>query len=85
MIEFEVNDMTCGHCVSTITKAVKQTARDAVVAVDLGNKRVQIESKTADEAEFKAAIEEAGYTPVQAPASAGAPRKSGGGCCGSCH
>ena len=23
MISFEVNDMTCGHCVSTITKAVK--------------------------------------------------------------
>ena len=23
MISFQVNDMTCGHCVSTITKAVK--------------------------------------------------------------
>jgi len=58
MIAFEVNDMTCGHCASTITKAVKQTDRDAAVAVDLGNKRVQIESSAADEAEFKAAIED---------------------------
>ena len=23
MLAFEVNDMTCGHCASTITKAVK--------------------------------------------------------------
>jgi copper chaperone CopZ len=29
MITFEVNDMTCGHCVSTITKALKATDKDA--------------------------------------------------------
>jgi copper chaperone len=27
MISFEVNDMTCGHCVSTITKALKTADR----------------------------------------------------------
>ncbi|AKJ30717.1 heavy-metal-associated domain-containing protein [Caldimonas brevitalea] len=85
MISFEVNDMTCGHCVSAITKAVKQTDRGAVVAVDLGSKRVQIDSKVADEAELKAAIEEAGYTPVKAAAAAEASGQSGGSCCGSCH
>jgi len=83
MIAFEVNDMTCGHCASTITKAVKQTDRDAAVAVDLGNKRVQIESSAADEAEFKAAIEEAGYTPVKAAAVPASSGKAGGSCCGS--
>ena len=31
MIAFEVNDMTCGHCVSTITKAVKDADKDAKV------------------------------------------------------
>lgn len=65
MIAFEVPDMTCGHCVSMITKAVKQTDRDALVEIDLGSKRVQIESRAAAEAEFLAAIEEAGYTPVK--------------------
>lgn len=29
MIAFEVKDMTCGHCVGTITKAVKAVDRDA--------------------------------------------------------
>lgn len=82
MIAFEVNDMTCGHCVSTITKAVKQTDEEAVVSVDLASKRVQIESKAADETAFKEAIEEAGYTPVAArtAASPATPAKSGGGC-----
>lgn len=48
MITFEVNDMTCGHCVSMITKAVKQADKDADVSVDLATKRVQIESKSGD-------------------------------------
>lgn len=86
MIAFEVNDMTCGHCVSTITKAVKQVDRNAVVTVDLGTKRVQIEPTGADEAELNAIIEEAGYTPVRAaPAMAPGTPKAGGSCCGSCH
>ena len=34
MIAYEVNDMTCGHCASTITKAVKAVDRDAKVEVD---------------------------------------------------
>ena len=29
MIAFEVKDMTCGHCVSAITKALKATDKDA--------------------------------------------------------
>jgi copper chaperone len=32
---FRVNDMTCGHCVSTITKAIKATDKDAKVTIDL--------------------------------------------------
>lgn len=31
MIQFEVNDMTCGHCVGAVTAAVKKVAPDAVV------------------------------------------------------
>ena len=43
MIAFEVKDMTCGHCVSTITKAVKAIDHKATVSVDLGAHRVEIE------------------------------------------
>jgi copper chaperone len=68
MIAFEVNDMTCGHCVSTITKALKATDQDARVQIDLATHRVQVEPASADAEEIAEAIREAGYTPVAVPA-----------------
>lgn len=66
MIEFEVKDMTCGHCVETITRVVKETAPTASVGIDLPAHLVRIDG------EFKAdvierAIREVGYTPVLKP------------------
>jgi copper chaperone len=66
MIAFEVNDMTCGHCVSSITKAVKALDKDAEVRIDLATHRVEVEPARADAAQLAAAIEDAGYTPVPA-------------------
>lgn len=86
MIAFEVRDMTCGHCVSTITKALKAADKDAKVQIDLAAHRVQIEPTEANASELSDAIKEAGYTPVEV--SAGAARvpaeRSAGGCCGTC-
>ena len=65
MIEFQVNDMTCGHCVAAISRAVKDVDAQGRVDVDLAAKRVRIESTHPAE-EFREAIEEAGYTPVAA-------------------
>ena len=62
MIEFTVNDMTCGHCASSITRAVKDVDAASRCEVDLGAKKVRIESSYAA-GKFKAAIEEAGFTP----------------------
>ena len=66
MITFEVRDMTCGHCVSTVTKAVQAADRDAAVRVDLATHRVEIEPKAASAAALGQAIRAAGYTPVPA-------------------
>ncbi|KQW42262.1 MULTISPECIES: heavy-metal-associated domain-containing protein [unclassified Roseateles] len=83
MIAFEVKDMTCGHCVSMITKAVKGVDSDAAVAIDLASKRVEIGSSAASPDEFRSAIAEAGYTPTEATGAPAAPRAAtGGGCCG---
>ena len=65
MIEFKVEDMSCGHCVAAITRAVKDVDASGKVEVDLGSKRVRIDSTHAAK-EFSTAIEEAGYTPVPA-------------------
>lgn len=66
MIEFHVGDMTCGHCASAITRAVKDVDPGARVEVDLREKRVRIEAASAARGELAEAIAEAGYTPGEA-------------------
>ena len=65
MTTFTVPDMTCGHCVGTITKAIKDADGAAKVEISLDRHTVQVESKLA-ETELAGVISEAGYTPVRA-------------------
>lgn len=59
-IELTVPDMTCGHCVKTITQAVQAVAPGAQVLADLATHQVRIEG--AEQADpVRAAIREAGY------------------------
>ena len=85
MISFQVNDMTCGHCVSTITKAVKAADKDATVQIDLAAHRVDIEAGAVDAAGLASVIRGAGYTPVAiedvSAHTAPAPAAKRGGCC----
>jgi len=93
MIDFEVQDMTCGHCVRAITEALAQADKDALVRIDLAAHRVQVEPARAGAVELAAAIREAGYTPVPvsapamgaAAAASAAPRRQGGCCGGGCR
>jgi len=66
MIAFEVKDMTCGHCVSTVTQAVKSVDAGASVRIDLATHRVEIEARAANAQALQEAIADAGYTPVPA-------------------
>ena len=67
MYDFQVNDMTCGHCAlsvdkaATVEKAVKSVDPSSKVAIDLGSHAVKIESDK-PAASFAKAIEDAGYT-----------------------
>lgn len=65
MLTFEVKDMTCGHCVSAITKALKEVDPEAQVQVNLADKQVQIEAAHSDLQTLMTAMQDAGYTPVQ--------------------
>lgn len=80
MLELNVTGMTCGHCVRTVTEAVKEVDPTAEVEVDLGSKRVRVESQRSAE-ELVRALGAAGYParPAGAPAVAAGARK---GCCG---
>jgi copper chaperone len=83
MIQFQVDDMTCGHCASTITRTVQGLDAGAQVTVDLAAHRVSIDGTSANAQALQAAIADAGFTPVPLVASqpAAAARS---GCCGSC-
>lgn len=62
MIEFQVKDMTCGHCVSTVTRAIKDIEPSAQVDISLEQHRVRI-AGPGEASRYEAAIRDAGYTP----------------------
>jgi copper chaperone len=80
MVELNVNEMTCGHCVHTVTQAVRTVDPEAEVQVDLRSKRVRVEGRSSAD-ELVRALGAAGYPAVPAtePLPAAAARK---GCCG---
>jgi len=80
MLQFDVDGMTCGHCVQAVTRAVKAVDSAAEVNVDLAAKRVAVETRATADAVAQA-ITEAGY-PVSARGVAAAPASRGGCGCG---
>lgn len=60
MIELKVDNMTCGHCVNAVTKALKAVDPQARVDVDLEAKRVRVETRQPVDLLTKA-LDEAGY------------------------
>ena len=59
-MKFSVPDMSCGHCVATVTKAIKTLDAAAEVKVDLAGKTVTVDSSLPAPAVAKA-LEDAGY------------------------
>ena len=60
MYELQVEGMSCGHCVSAVTKSVQGVDSGAKVEVDLNSHLVRIESNGNLDA-IKEAISDAGY------------------------
>ena len=62
MSTFKVPDMTCGHCVKSITEAIKQAAPSAEVTCDLSTKLVTVTGMH-DPGKVHEAVTDAGYSP----------------------
>ncbi|MCY9787193.1 cation transporter [Nocardiopsis sp. EMB25] len=59
---YEVDGMSCGHCVNAITKEVTGVANVSDVKVDLETRKVTVTSEgPVEDAAVRAAIDEAGY------------------------
>jgi copper chaperone len=63
LIQFNIPQMSCGHCVKAVTEAVHEVDAQAKVDVDLASKHVNIDT-SAERQKIVEALAEAGYQPA---------------------
>jgi copper chaperone len=63
MLEFQIPNMTCGHCAKSVTEAVKAADPGAKVEIDLPTHQVKVETAAPRDA-VVAQLAEAGYAPA---------------------
>ena len=76
----KVGGMTCGGCVSSVTKALRAVdgVKDVAVSLQAGEARIEFDENATAPDRLRAAVERAGYD-VQ---EQGAVHHRKGGCCG---
>ena len=79
MFQLSVQNMTCGGCVRSVTRAVQTIDADAKVQVDLASGKVAIEG-SGQPAEYANVLAQAGFPAAFVPRPAGGARA--GCCCG---
>lgn len=65
-LTLRVPEMSCGHCVSSISNALERVPGVSDVQVDLEGKLVEVEGDGLDMVPVEQAIREAGYEPEPA-------------------
>lgn len=63
MYSYTIPDISCGGCAKAVTRIVERLDAQARVAVDLGTKRVEVETRASD-ADVRAALARGGYPPA---------------------
>ena len=63
MQSFDIPNMSCGHCVRSITQAVQSLDAAARVQTDLAQHRVKVQT-TVPREQLVAALTAAGYAPA---------------------
>ncbi len=87
-IELKVSGMTCGSCVSHVSKALQNVPGVQSAVVDLAGASARVEGENLDLTALVAAVEEEGYTAQEAPDASQTPTNSipltasGCSCCG---
>ena len=81
MIELKVEDMTCGHCVTNVTRAIKTMDADATVQVDLGTGRVRVDGQSSAQ-QLIGTLAVAGYSATPTPGTTQQGAKRSSCCCG---
>ncbi|MFQ5598834.1 MAG: heavy-metal-associated domain-containing protein [Nitrospiria bacterium] len=65
----EIEGMTCGHCVETVSKAIEALSgvTEAVVKLEESRARVSYDAGKIDVSEIAKAVEAAGYAVIKNP------------------
>lgn len=63
MARFQIKDMTCSHCVKTISEAITTIDAEAELDFDLMSHELTIDSQKLNDAAQKKTLEDAGFTP----------------------
>ena len=63
MLTFQIPNMTCGHCVRTVTQAVQAADPAATVQADLATHQVTVDTSASRDA-VAAQLAQAGYEPA---------------------
>lgn len=79
-MEFKIDDMTCNHCVETISGAVVAIDASADLKFDVQSRQVKIESRASRDA-VREAIERAGYSVREDNIEQSRSTKKTGCCC----
>ena len=66
MLRFHVQNMTCGGCAKSVTKALADVDPKARVDIDLATREVRVDTQ-ADEAAIVARLKQAGYVAERRP------------------
>lgn len=61
-VTLKIDGMTCGHCVSQVSKTLKELAGVKVEQVQIGAATLEYDPDTTSDARIKQAVEEQGYT-----------------------
>jgi copper chaperone len=64
-MQFQIENMTCGGCAISVTKAIQSVDPAAKVTTDPSSRRVEVASDQ-PRTDFEAVLEEAGYPATRA-------------------
>ena len=64
-MEFHIDNMTCGGCAKSVTKAIQSVDPEAKVDIDLGAKVARVTSNS-EETAIVAILDDVGYPPRRA-------------------
>ncbi len=81
MLTFQIDDMTCGHCVRSLTQAVHTVDPAAHVSADLARHQLSVAGTAARPEALAQAMAQAGYAAVSVQTQAPAAALARSGCC----